>query len=93
MVRNSQINLTLISNENLIFSGASTNTLNTSSIADTPLNLTLHMTSNQGQYGKATISLTVTDANGLTDTQSDTGTVYVYQRNGTVWTQGNSAKH
>lgn len=51
------------------------------------------MTSNQGQYGKATISLTVTDANGLTDTQSDTGTVYVYQRNGTVWTQGNSAKH
>jgi len=32
--------------------------------------LRLFITSSQGQFGQTTISLTVTDANGLTDTQS-----------------------
>ncbi|KPA12838.1 PKD domain-containing protein [Candidatus Magnetomorum sp. HK-1] len=62
-------NLTIVSNNNIIISTSATNTLNTTTMANTPLNLTMFITSNQGQYGKTTISLTVTDSNGLTDTQ------------------------
>jgi hypothetical protein len=63
-------NITLLESSNIVIAGSSNNILNTSSLADMPLNLTLYVTSNQGQYGQSTISLTVTDANGLTHTQS-----------------------
>ncbi|ETR69425.1 MAG: PKD domain-containing protein [Candidatus Magnetoglobus multicellularis str. Araruama] len=63
-------NVTLISNANIVISGSANNTLNTPSLAGIPLNLTLLITPSQGQCGQTTISLTVTDANGLTDTHS-----------------------
>jgi hypothetical protein len=63
-------NITLVSNSDIIISGSANNTLSTPTVAGVPLILTLIITSSQGQCGQTSISLTVTDANGLTDTKS-----------------------
>jgi hypothetical protein len=63
-------NITLVSNSDIIISGSANNTLSTPTVAGVPLNLTLFITSSQGQCGQTSILLTVTDANGLTDTKS-----------------------
>ncbi|ETR65780.1 MAG: hypothetical protein OMM_13724, partial [Candidatus Magnetoglobus multicellularis str. Araruama] len=63
-------NITLINNSNIVISGSANNTLNTSCTANIPQNLTLYVTSNEGQFGRTQITTLVTDSFGYTHTQS-----------------------
>jgi hypothetical protein len=63
-------NLSLVANEDISISGSVSNLFNGNALANETLCLSLNITPTFGQYGKTTISLIITDANGLTDTQS-----------------------
>ncbi|KPA12837.1 Dystroglycan-type cadherin-like domain protein, partial [Candidatus Magnetomorum sp. HK-1] len=63
-------NISIVSNDNILFASGNSNTLTTSTIEGVPLNLSLMITPAQSQYGRTTISVLITDAGGLTDTKS-----------------------
>jgi len=63
-------NITLVTSSNIVISGSGNNILNSVASAGTPLNLTLYVTSSQGQFGKTLITTMVTDSYGITHTQS-----------------------
>jgi hypothetical protein len=62
-------NLSLVSNENISISSSVSNMYTGVALADNPIYLSLNILPNIGIYGSTTISLMVTDANGLTDIQ------------------------
>ncbi|ETR69424.1 MAG: hypothetical protein OMM_03943 [Candidatus Magnetoglobus multicellularis str. Araruama] len=62
--------LSLVSNSSISIASSGTNTYSTTTAENIPLNLDIIITPSATLYGKTIITLTVTDAFGITDTQS-----------------------